>query len=371
MVHPRRVSTLHRFLPLRAGVVAGVVAVAVTALAPFHCAEAQHAPATVPAVAGNGATLAVHGVALPGSPGAVRMDYLAFDPAHHAVWIPAGNTARVDVLDTESGALSSVEGFATVERVAHGARRVVGPSSVAVGETQVYIGNRADASVCALDMVTRHRGACVTLPSSPDGVVWVPATRALWVTAPSSHALLVLPADAAGALQAPVSVPVEGEPEGYAVDATRGIFYTNLEDRDRTLAIDVRTRQVVATWNPGCGAAGPRGLALDPVRRHLFVACTDHVVTLDAGHDGAVLGHADTGRGVDNISYTSGRDLVFAAAGGTATLRVLHADPQGNLTVVGTAATGPGARVVVSDARGRAYVADSEGGRIVVAEPPP
>ena len=37
-----------------------------------------------------------------------------------------------------------------------------------------------------------------------------------------------------------IGIGKDGEPEGYAVDAQRALFYTNLEDRDRTLAIDVQ-----------------------------------------------------------------------------------------------------------------------------------
>ena len=66
-----------------------------------------------PALTAAPALPALHGhsVPLPGSPDPVRMDYLAYDPGAHQLWIPAGNTARVDVLDTTTGALAAVEGF--------------------------------------------------------------------------------------------------------------------------------------------------------------------------------------------------------------------------------------------------------------------
>ncbi|MGD0950630.1 MAG: hypothetical protein ABSA52_24865, partial [Candidatus Binatia bacterium] len=42
---------------------------------------------------------AVHSIALPGAPpGGVSMDYLAYDPAHDRVWVPAGNTGSVVVV---------------------------------------------------------------------------------------------------------------------------------------------------------------------------------------------------------------------------------------------------------------------------------
>jgi len=50
----------------------------------------------------------------------------------------------------------------------------------------------------------------------------------------------------------------------------------NLEDKDRTLRIDVSTRRVTATWMSACGEKGPRGLALEPKDQLLVVACTNH-----------------------------------------------------------------------------------------------
>src|SRR6267142_207862 len=52
-------------------------------------------------------------VALPGGP-PVDMDYLAYDPASGRLFIPAGNTGKVDVLDTRSGKLSApIDGWPT------------------------------------------------------------------------------------------------------------------------------------------------------------------------------------------------------------------------------------------------------------------
>jgi hypothetical protein len=48
--------------------------------------------------------------------------------------------------------------------------------------------------------------------------------------------------------------------QGYSVAAKHGRFYTNLEDKDRTVAVDLKTHEIVATWNPACGGGGPHGL---------------------------------------------------------------------------------------------------------------
>lgn len=160
------------------------------------------------------------------------------------------------------------------------------------------------------------------------------------------------------------TVKTDGEPEGYAVDEGHGVFFTNLEDKGKTLAIDVKSHKVKASWNPGCGADGPRGLAFDAAHDFVMVACTDHVQVLDAGHEGAPLGRLDTGAGLDNIDFVGGR--VYAAAGKAARLTVAAVDAKGQFEVVGTGDTSAGAHNAVADANGNAYVADSQGARILV-----
>src|SRR5260221_5173994 len=100
-------------------------------------------------------TFTTHPITLPGATaGGVFMDYLAYDRAHHRVWVPAGNTGSVDVIETSNQQISRIEGFRTAEIERRGTKRIVGPSAATVGQDVVYIGNRADSSVCAVDAVS-------------------------------------------------------------------------------------------------------------------------------------------------------------------------------------------------------------------------
>ena len=249
-------------------------------------------------------------------------------------------------------------------------RRVVGPSSVAVGDGVVYIGNRGDNRVCAIDAHTLSLGGCAQLESMPDAVLLVPARGELWVTTPAVHAIVVLHVDGTVAPSIIATLTVDGEPECFALDAEHGVVFTNLEDADRTLAIDAASRHVLSTWEPACGQLGPRGVAFDATRRFVYVACTDHLATLDIDHGGAVVGTLATGAGVDDISLLAARGLIYVGSGADATLRVVQVDARGGLSVIATAATSAGARNAVLDEAGRAYLTDSEGGHIFVVEAP-
>ena len=306
---------------------------------------------------------AVDFVSLPGGP-PVGMDYLAYDPKNSRLWVPAGNTGRIDVLDTQSHRLEVILPVPVSQR----GERMVGASAATVGASMVYVGNRADLSICAFDARTLARRGCVVLPSSPDGLAYVATTQEVWVTTPGDQTVVVLDVKEPGAPRIATSVRLTGRPEGYAVDASRGIFYTNLEDKDRTVAVDVSRKEVLSTFEPGCGEGGPRGLALEERGRLLFVACTNRLKALNAT-DGTVISQLLTGDGVDNIDYLPALRLVYAASGKAGQLTVARVSERGELTVASTRRTPEGCRTVVVDSTGTAYLPDSRGGRLVVVHP--
>ena len=314
--------------------------------------------------------------------GVVTLDYFAWDAAHRRLWVPGGNTASVFVVDATSGAVSPIGGFATAEFTLGSRRGRLGASSVAIGEGVAYVGNRADRSVCALDTATLARLDCLTLGTpeegwagAPDAVVYVAATRELWVTrgappigiASIDKALTVIDVANPREPRIKAKVPVGASAEGFAVDGERGRFYTNLEETGETIAIDVRSRAIVARWKPGCDEA--RGLALDEERGFLFVACSARVVAIDVKDNGKALGAIDTGEGLDNIDYSPAGRRLYAAASQAATLTIAFVTPWGRLESLGVVPTAKGARGVIAGDGDTAYVADPLGGRILVVSP--
>jgi hypothetical protein len=288
--------------------------------------------------------------------GDVSMDYIAYDPSTNSVWVPGGNTAAVDVVDAATGKVRQIPGFPTSEAELGGVKRVLGPTSVSVGEGLVYIGNRGDSSVCSFNSTSLARGACAHVDSMPDAVIYVAPNREVWVTTPRDKSIHVLDAKTMAEKK---KLSFEGEPEGFAVDAKRGRFYTNLEDKDRTLAIDLKTQKTIANWNSSCGKDGPKGLGVDLPTGHLFVACSTLVEVLDAGRDGAILSMVDTGNGVDDIHYSPSRHLLYVGAARAAKLTIAHADDNGHLSIVAQVPTREGARNGVLDKNGTLFMAHS------------
>ncbi len=347
-----------------------------SAAPPPHGAASSAAPAAVTATGSTAAADARAPVQLSSVPlglsdanGPAALDFIFFEPGRARVWIPGGSTGNVDVLDGATGALVRIPGFKTEEREAHGKKRVVGPSSGSIGEKFAYIGNRAGRQICAVELATLQRAPCIELPSAPDGVEYVASARELWVTLPKDDTIAILDASSSPELRPKDTIKLDGAPECYALDERHGTFFTNLEDKDRTLVIDVKTRKTVATWAPGCGAEGPRGIAFDVSDEFVIVACTDHVQVLDAAHGGTPLGKFDTGAGLDAIDYVEETHLLYAAAGKAQRLSVVRVSKDGQLTLAAQGSTSEGARNAVADARGNVYVADTQQARLLVFHP--
>ena len=312
----------------------------------------------------------VRAIPLPGaSATGVGMDLIAYDRLRHRVWVPAGNTGSVDVVDTADSHVTRLEGFATSEVERNGKRRTVGPSSATVGDDYVYVGNRGDSSVCAIDAKSLQKDSCIQLDSPPDALVYVRATKEVWATMPRRDAIAIIDVRKGAALAVKTEVRLDGAPEGFAVDDGRGVFYTNLEDKDRTLALDLKTRKVTANWQSSCGEGGPKGLAVDHSLDLVMVACSDRVKVLDVGHGGKELSTIDTGAGVDDIAYVEARHELYVGAAKAAKLTVAILDAKGRLEVEAAIPTAPGVRNAVVTEEGVAYLTDSPEGKLLVVAP--
>jgi hypothetical protein len=299
----------------------------------------------------------------------VSLDYVAYEPAHARVWVPVGDTGSADVYDVAAGTFTRVDGFKTGEREYKGKKRAAGPSSVAIGDGFAYVGDRASGEVCAVDLGTLKLGKCQKVAGGVDGVAYVStsAAKEVWVTAPRDQSIVVFDVSKPDTLKPKTSTKFEGDPEGFAFDPSRGLFFTNLEDKNKTVAIDVKTHKPRgASFSLDCGPDGPRGVAADVGRGFVYVACTDRVLVLDGAHGGAKLSSLETGAGVDNIDWLEPQRLLYVAAGKAARLTIARIDDKGQATPVATASSVEGARNGVADASGNAYVPDANGAQLLV-----
>lgn len=306
------------------------------------------------------------------------LDYVAYDRSTHQLWVPAGNTGSVDVID-DSDQIKRIDGFPVVQIEFKGKPRPMGPSSVAVGKDFVYVGSRGDSKVCIIDARTLQRTGCIEfapasagLASAPDGLIYIAATQEVWATSgappvgvPSAdHSLKIFSASPGASLAQVGKIALPGSAEGYAVDDEHARFYTNLEETGQTLTVDVRQRKIVSTWK---SCEDPSGVAVDSTRGFVFVACTDHVIVLDGSHDGRKVASVAAGAGIDNIDYFDG--ILYAAAAEVGQLTIAQIDDHGQANVLAVVPTAKGTRSVVAGVNGNAYLIDPVGASILKVSP--
>ena len=88
------------------------------------------------------------------------MDYIAYDPSTGYVWVPAINVGSVDVVDTSTGSVREISGFATNEVEFGGRKRTQGPSGVSVVRVW-YTSAIEPIPACALSMEGHSRAKAV------------------------------------------------------------------------------------------------------------------------------------------------------------------------------------------------------------------
>ncbi len=303
-------------------------------------------------------------VALPDGKGGIGFDDLRFDAALGRLLIPAGRTGNVDLIDPDSGAVTPIGGFSKIARYDAGHGQSV--TSVDAGGGWLFATDRTALSLAVVDAKTRTVVARARLGGTPDYVRFVAPTREVWVTEPGKHGIEVFALGAATPPQPTHAAFIEtpGGPESLVVDAARGRAYTH-KWKQQTMAIDLKSHAVVATWAAGCG--DPRGIALDAKRGFLLIGCEDGTATLlDVAHGGKLVSTVKSGSGVDIIAYDAGRAHLYLPGDESATLAIIGVAATGALRVLGTAPTVKEAHCVASDDRGNAWVCDPQHGQLLV-----
>jgi hypothetical protein len=310
-------------------------------------------------------------ITIPGGDGGIGFDDLRFAPAVGRILAPGGRTGSLDLIDPATSSVTAIGGFGSA--ASYGGGHGEGVTSADEGGGWIFATDRTTGELDVVDPKSLAIVARAKLSAGPDYVRYVAPTGEVWVTEPGKEKERIevfrLEGKDAPRPVASSTIAVKGGPESLVVDAKRGRAYTHLWS-GQTVAIDLKTRSIVATWPNGCG--GSRGLALDEARGFLFVGCSDgKVAVLDAG-SGKPIATAKAGDGVDIIDYDAKRGHLYVPGGKSATMAIFGVSSKGELSLLGSVATAAGAHCVAVDGGGRAYVCDPKAGQlIVVADPYP
>jgi DNA-binding beta-propeller fold protein YncE len=303
-------------------------------------------------------------IALPGGQGGIGFDDLTFAPDLKKLLVPAGRSGNLDLIDPATRQIVPIAGFSAQGQFAKGHGE--GTTSADAGRGLIFATDRTALKLVVLDPTTKTAVAKADLASGPDYVRWVAPTGEIWVTQPDKDRIEIFSLPASGP---PVPVhkeflAVPGGPESLIVDAAHGRAYTHLW-KSTTLAIDLKSRAIVARWPNGC--VGSRGIALDAGRGFLFAGCAEgKAAVLDVNKNGAVLSTLKAGSGVDIIAYSSRLGHLYLPGGTSGTMAVLGVSKAGKLSLLSTVKTARGAHCAAADDLHQVWVCDPDHGRLLL-----
>jgi DNA-binding beta-propeller fold protein YncE len=311
-------------------------------------------------------------IVLPGGEGGIGFDDLRYSPTLAKLLVPGGRSGRLNLVDPLSGGIVSIPGFSVVKEFNGG--HDDGVTSVAEGAGLLFATDRTSEQLSIVYYPSRKIIGHVALSAGPDYVRWLESTRELWVTEPDSERIEIFHVESTRppSLRFVTRIDVPGGPESLIMDVARGRAYTHVGD-GKTAAIDLGTHAVVATFTHGCGEA--KGMALDPGRGLLFVACEEGAVTTIDVASGQTLGTVKVGAGIDIIAYSPELGHVYVPSSETATVAFLGLTKERGLVVLGTVPGTKDSHCVA--AAGKVFFADPAQGQLRVlkdpypANPPP
>jgi hypothetical protein len=305
---------------------------------------------------------------LPDGNGGIGFDDLRFDPTLNRLLIPAGRSGNVDLIDPATGSITPITGFSRIAKYDEGHGQSV--TSVDVGDGYLFATDRSALKLSVVDLQSKRIAIQVPLASPPDYLRYVAATREVWVTEPGNKRIEVFSLSKA-APPVPTHlafIDTPGGPESLAIDNRRGRAYTH-KWKTSTMAIDLKTHSIAATWPAGCDA--PRGIWIDSPRGFLLIGCEDGTATvLDVDGGGKVLSKVQNGKGVDIIAYDAKRAHLYLPGDESATMAIIGVSAKGALSVLGTLPTVKDAHCVTTDESGNAYVCDPNRGQLLVIHDP-
>lgn len=304
-------------------------------------------------------------VAIPGGQGGIGFDDMRFAPALGRVLVPAGRTGALALVDPAGGAVRTIAGFSRPSEKYSGGHDD-GPTSADEGAGFLFVSDRTAKRLFVVDPGGKIVGGA-PFSAGPDYVRFVSSTREVWATEPDAERIEVFRIGPRGEAESVAKIPVPGGPESLVVDPRGLRAYTHLW-KGGTVAVEVPSRKIVATWKNGC--SGSRGIALDAAKGFLFVACSEgRAATLDTS-TGRLLGEVRTGEGVDIVDYDPSARRLYVPAGRSGTFSVVDVSASGSLAVLGTVPAPRGTHCVATAGAGRVFVCDPGGGRVIEIRDP-
>ncbi len=264
--------------------------------------------------------------------GDIKWDYLIVDAEHRHLFISHGD--RVEVFDIDKkqlvGAITNT----------HGVHGIALASDLDRGFTS----NGKDNNVTIFELSTLRIIGHTPTENKPDGIVYDPASKRMFVANGESASLTPVDAVAGKSLAA---ILLGGKPEFVAVDG-KGRLFVNIEDKNELVVVDTQKLAITHRYDLSASCNEPAGLAINPTSQRLFVGCHNKQMVIVDANTGKILDALPIGRGNDATAYDVASKLAFSS-NGDGSLNVISALDATHYQIKQTINTMPGARTLAVD----------------------
>ena len=270
-----------------------------------------------------------------------KWDYVYFDGNGQRIYVAHGT--GISVVDAASlkpiGTLTGING-------AHG---------VVIVGNHGYASNGKSGTVTVFDPSTLVAQKSLSAAPDADGMIYDPASKALYVVNGDSGSLTVIDTQT-NTVKA--TIAAGGSLEFAGVDG-HGHLFVNEADPGHVLRVDTATNKVIDRWAiPGC--TEPTGLAVDTINHRVFTSCQSATMLVLDSDTGRVVATLPIGRGTDAAAFDPQRQRVYSS-NADGTLSVFDEKTPDNFIKLDDVATAPGARTLALDlTKGRIFVVTAD-----------
>jgi 6-phosphogluconolactonase (cycloisomerase 2 family) len=182
--------------------------------------------------------------------------------------------------------------------------------AVDLENARVFVANSGDRSIAVISAQDWKLDRSVSLPHTPDTLLYAPELGALYVGNWQNQSVTVVKLNEGKT----ADIPLEGRPEHFAFDHQQKLVFVSVQDRNEIAVLDA-TDRILRRFR--LAASQPTGLGFDAAARRLFAAVRHAVLVLNAD-TGAELARVAAPAGIHTLHYDpSSRSLYAISAGGT------------------------------------------------------
>jgi DNA-binding beta-propeller fold protein YncE len=229
-----------------------------------------------------------------------RLDYQAYDPARHLLFIAHLGDSAVIVVDTRTQkVVATIPGVSQVHGI------LVIPE---LG--RVYASATGSHQVVAIDESDFKVLAAIPAGDYPDGLAFAAPAHKIYVSDEAGTHESVI--DVASNRRV-ATIPIGGEAGNTQYDPASNHIFVNVQNRNELVEIDPQTDSVVGR-HVRAGAKHNHGLLIEPARHLAFVACdgNDRLLVVDLQTMGVLSAHP-IGADPDVLAFDPGLRLLYVA----------------------------------------------------------